>query len=196
MNNGCSVREALSILDKNIPSFSFQQQENFAVLKPEPKIRIDKVLPVRHPALVRYLTRRNINVETAARYAKEIHYSLNDKRYFAIGLENISGGWELRNPYYKNASAPIKALMAWYCLIFWTAALPYPAIRLLSISPPTRINFTWSKFIRSEAIGNELVTIVNGFILPMYLVRNETVDPQSMKTTSLGWIKRDAIWLI
>ncbi|WP_321995597.1 toprim domain-containing protein [Draconibacterium orientale] len=106
MNNGCSVSEALSILDKNIPSFSFQQQENFAVLKPEPKIRIDKVLPLRHPALVRYLTRRNINVETAARYAKEIHYSLNDKRYFAIGLENISGGWELRNPYYKNAAAP------------------------------------------------------------------------------------------
>ncbi len=106
MNNGCSVREALSILDKNIPSFYFQQQGNFAVLKPEPKIRIDKVLPLRHPALVRYLTRRNINAETATRYAKEIHYSLNDKRYFAIGLENISGGWELRNQYYKNASAP------------------------------------------------------------------------------------------
>ncbi|MCG6191545.1 toprim domain-containing protein [Maribellus maritimus] len=106
MNNGCNVQEALSILDRTVPSFSFQQQNTFAVLKPEAEIRIGKILPIRHPALIRYLERRKINPEVVGRYAREVHYSMNDKKYFAIGLENVSGGWELRNPYYKNAAAP------------------------------------------------------------------------------------------
>lgn len=106
MNNRCSVQEALSILDRTVPSFSFQQQNSSPALKPEEEIRIGKILPIRHPALIRYLERRKINPEVAARYAREVHYSMNDKKYFAIGLENVSGGWELRNPYYKNAAAP------------------------------------------------------------------------------------------
>lgn len=105
MNNNCSVQEALSILDRTIPSFSFQQQKTSAV-RPEAEIRIGKILPIRHPALICYLERRKINAEVAGRYAREVHYSMNDKKYFAIGMENISGGWELRNPYYKNAAAP------------------------------------------------------------------------------------------
>ncbi len=106
MNNNCSVQEALSILDRTVPSFSFQQQNTLSGLKPEAEIRIGKILPIRHPALIRYLERRKINAEVAGRYAREVHYSMNDKKYFAIGLENVSGGWELRNPYYKNAAAP------------------------------------------------------------------------------------------
>lgn len=105
MNNNCSVQKALSILDRTVPSFSFQQQKTSAV-RPEAEISIGKILPIRHPALIRYLERRKINAEVAGRYAREVHYSMNDKKYFAIGLENISGGWELRNPYYKNAAAP------------------------------------------------------------------------------------------
>ena len=31
---------------------------------------------------------------------------MNEKRYFAISLKNISGGCELRNPFYKNAVSP------------------------------------------------------------------------------------------
>ena len=106
MNNHCSIQEALSILERTIPSFSFQQQNTFAVLKPEAEIRINKILPIRHPALINYLERRKINVKVADRYAREVHYYMGEKKYFAIGLENVSGGWELRNPYYKNAAAP------------------------------------------------------------------------------------------
>ena len=106
MNNRCSVQEALSILSNTVPSFSFQKQNTLTMLNPETEIRIDKILPIRHPALVKYLNSRNINLIAAANYAREVHYSMNDKKYFAIGLENVSGGWELRNPYYKNAASP------------------------------------------------------------------------------------------
>ena len=106
MNHNCDVNEALAILERNTPSFSFQQQNSFAVLKPEAKIQIDKVMPLRHPALLNYLKRRNIGVEAALKYAKQVYYHLKGTRYFAIGLENVSGGWELRNPYFKNSASP------------------------------------------------------------------------------------------
>ncbi|MCF8363739.1 MAG: hypothetical protein K9G70_14065 [Prolixibacteraceae bacterium] len=41
MNNNCSVQEALGILENTIPSFSFQQQNAFAVLNPKDEIRIE-----------------------------------------------------------------------------------------------------------------------------------------------------------
>ncbi|MCT4644768.1 MAG: toprim domain-containing protein, partial [Carboxylicivirga sp.] len=106
MNNNCSVKEALTILGKNTPSFSFQQQNSFAAVKPESRIQIDKVMPIRHPALLNYLKRRNISIDVALNYAQQVYYRLDGARYFAIGMENVSGGWELRNPYYKNSVSP------------------------------------------------------------------------------------------
>jgi hypothetical protein len=105
MNHHCSVQEALSILDRTEPSVSFQQQNTLSGLKSEAEIRIGKILPIRHPALIHYLEQRKIKAKVAGRFAREVHYSMYNKKYFAIGLENVSGGWELRNPYYKNAAA-------------------------------------------------------------------------------------------
>jgi 5S rRNA maturation endonuclease (ribonuclease M5) len=106
LNGDCTVQQALFILDRNKPSFSFQQQNAFAVFKPEDEIKVEKVMPLRHPALINYLLKRKINPKQATRYARQIHYRLKGNRYFAIGIKNVSGGWELRNPYYKNAAAP------------------------------------------------------------------------------------------
>ena len=39
-------------------------------------------------------------------YCYEVHYLHKGRQYFAIGLKNDSGGWELRNEYYKNSSSP------------------------------------------------------------------------------------------
>jgi len=106
LNNNCSVREALNILNGMIPSFSFQQQNSFAVLKPKDEIKIEKVLPLKHPKLIRYLESRKVDPSRATRYARQVYYSLKGSTFFAIGLQNVSGGWELRNPYYKNSSSP------------------------------------------------------------------------------------------
>ncbi len=104
--NNCSVKEALEILDKSIPSFSFQQQKNFAVLKPENEIRVEKIIPLQHPALISYLRNRKVNPLEVTKYAHQIHYSFKGSNYFAIGLKNVSSGWELRNPYFKNSASP------------------------------------------------------------------------------------------
>ena len=35
-------------------------------------------------------------------FCKEIHYELRDRHYFALAFGNVSGGYEMRNAYYKG----------------------------------------------------------------------------------------------
>lgn len=56
--------------------------------------------------LLAYLAFRGINESIATRYCKEVHYTNNEKKYFAIGFPNRAGGYELRNPYFKGCVAP------------------------------------------------------------------------------------------
>lgn len=58
------------------------------------------------PALIDYLRGRGINIELAKRECKELRFEHNGKPYFAIGFPNMSGGYELRNRYFKGCLAP------------------------------------------------------------------------------------------
>ena len=103
----CPVSEALKLIAQNLASFSFQQQEIFGKEKVnDHKIAVTETGPLTHPALKGYLKSRNIELTTALKYLREVHYRFKDKGYFAIGLKNGSGGWELRNKYMKNSSSP------------------------------------------------------------------------------------------
>lgn len=61
-----------------------------------------EVVPLEHRALVAYLQERGIPAHIAKANCKEAHYSVNGKPYFAVAFENVSGGWELRNRYFKG----------------------------------------------------------------------------------------------
>ncbi|SDF15588.1 Toprim-like [Pricia antarctica] len=109
--NLCPVSEALQLIAQDQTSFSFQQQpvfekEDGKEERNKNKITITEVGPLTHPALKGYLKSRNIELTTALKYIREVHYRFKDKGYFAIGLKNGSGGWELRNKYMKNSSSP------------------------------------------------------------------------------------------
>ena len=58
------------------------------------------------PALIDYLRGRGINIELAKRECKELRYEYEGKTYFVVGFPNISGGYELRNRYFKGCLAP------------------------------------------------------------------------------------------
>jgi len=60
------------------------------------------VKPIYHYALKNYLKERCISAEVGFKYLKEISYKVEDKTYFALGFENASGGWEVRNPLFKG----------------------------------------------------------------------------------------------
>jgi len=101
----CSVKEALEFLSNKEKNFFFFQQP---ILKKEntPNIEIMETKPIQHQALIQYLDARKISIQTAQRYCKEVHYQINGKFYFSIGLQTKEGGWELRNKYFKICSSP------------------------------------------------------------------------------------------
>ena len=103
--NRSSVGEALRFLEQGQTSFFFQQQPPGRIQK-NTGLEILHARPIRHYGLLNYLFERKISVSTASTICKEVHYLHKGRRYFAIGLKNDSGGWELRNKYYKNSSSP------------------------------------------------------------------------------------------
>lgn len=67
-----------------------------------PNVERFAVVPLEHRALVAYLQERGIPAHIAKANCKEAHYSVSGKPYFAVAFENVSGGWELRNRYFKG----------------------------------------------------------------------------------------------
>ena len=67
-----------------------------------PSMERFEIVPLEHRALVAYLQERGIPAHIARAKCKEAHYSVNGRFYFAVAFENISGGRELRNRYFKG----------------------------------------------------------------------------------------------
>lgn len=57
-------------------------------------------------AINRYLESRGVDLTVAKSYCREVYYRVGDKNYFAAGFENRSGGYELRNAYFKGSTSP------------------------------------------------------------------------------------------
>lgn len=93
--------------------FSFQQQEFF---KPPQAVsggdlEFVEAHEIRSPTISLYLSReRAIPKRLADLYLKEIKYKNRGKEYFAFGMENMSGGYEIRaaSDAYKFKSALVK----------------------------------------------------------------------------------------
>ena len=82
-------------------SFSFGKQSSS-----EPSFQQLEIVPLSSPALLAYLQDRGINIELVKRECSEARFTHNGKRYFAIAFPNVSGGYEIRNRYFKGCIAP------------------------------------------------------------------------------------------
>lgn len=74
--------------------------------KAEARLTIQSVKPLEHRALISYLEGRGIPHAIAVQYCREVHFKINGKTNFAIGFLNQSGGFELRNKFFKGSSSP------------------------------------------------------------------------------------------
>ena len=63
---------------------------------------IKKVIGIQHPALFCYQKKERFLILPARRYLKDVHYCLNHKDSFAVGMQNNKEGYELRNAYFKG----------------------------------------------------------------------------------------------
>lgn len=62
--------------------------------------------PLYDKVLLRYLEERGICSDVALPNCEEVRYCLHGKWYFAIGFRNRSGGYELRNRFFKGSLSP------------------------------------------------------------------------------------------
>ena len=69
-------------------------------------LKVSEDYPLRHPALINYLDSRAIDASIAKKFCREVHYSVGEHNYFAIGFRNNYGGWELRSERFKGCSTP------------------------------------------------------------------------------------------
>lgn len=101
---GCTVSEAIN----RLVAGSFEafipapvQRDN------QPRIRITNIRPLWHYGLENYVLSRGISLDTASRYCREVSYRNggSDREYFALGLQNRSGGWVLRSANFKGCSS-------------------------------------------------------------------------------------------
>ena len=81
-------------------SFYFRQRAS------EPSFQHLEVEELTHPALLRYLQERGIDIALAKLECKELHFVHNGKPYFAIGFPNVAGGFEVRNRLFKGCISP------------------------------------------------------------------------------------------
>lgn len=111
----CSIGDAISKLenqtvDKQSDPFSFHRNtipdikvnENNTT---KSNIAIQKIVPLSHPSLLQYIEDRHINIDIVQKHCKEIHYAVGSKEYYAIGFQNDSGGYVLRNKYFKGCTS-------------------------------------------------------------------------------------------
>ena len=82
-------------------SFSFGEQKAY-----NSSFQGVQVGELSSPALIDYLRGRGINIELAKRECKELRYEYDGKTYFVVGFPNMTGGYELRNRYFKGCLAP------------------------------------------------------------------------------------------
>lgn len=104
----CSNVEAIQLLEQQLSgtaTFSFHRNREDSTqgeAHREPSIRVLEIKGLESPVLLDYLETRSINPLIANENCKEVHYSVNDKPYYGIGFRNISGGYEIRTPYFKG----------------------------------------------------------------------------------------------
>jgi len=108
--HNCTINELLEKLTGH------QQTQNFSFHPPNlagekkdastGKILILDDRRLTAPALLDYLQKRQISLIIAEQFCREVDFLLYQKKYTAIGFQNNSGGYELRNPYFKGSSSP------------------------------------------------------------------------------------------
>lgn len=92
--NNYPVSSALTVASTVVPQHSAPSFENI------------RVVPLGSHALVAYLQERGIPPEISKAHCQQIHYCCRGKRYYAVAFANESGGYEMRNRYFKGCIAP------------------------------------------------------------------------------------------
>ncbi|WP_276366216.1 toprim domain-containing protein [Chryseolinea sp. H1M3-3] len=108
-NENCTVSDALRFIENisgNAPRIAPVKTGDDGPC--DEKLSIISVKKIAHPALIAYLDKRGIQVEFAKPVLDEVRVKNNKTRnsMFALGIKNVDGGYDLRNPFFKGCVGP------------------------------------------------------------------------------------------
>lgn len=103
-----TIPELLQLLsDGNfVPMIQGPESPNAEKTEETGKIKIVGNSKLSSPSLLSYIESRGIPLGTAQQYCREVRFEISGKNYYGIGFQNDSGGYEIRNPYFKSGSSP------------------------------------------------------------------------------------------
>ena len=104
--NSSDVSYLIHQIERNAPSCVSVSLPTAKPNTPQNSFENLQVLSIAHPALIKYLGERSIDIEIARTVCKELHFDTRGKHYFGIGFPNIAGGYEIRNPFFKGGITP------------------------------------------------------------------------------------------
>ena len=104
--NSSDVSYLIHQIERNAPSSVSVSLPTAKPNTPQNFFKNLQVLSITHPALIKYLGERCIDIEIARTVCKELHFDTRGKHYFGIGFPNIAGGYEIRNPFFKGGITP------------------------------------------------------------------------------------------
>ena len=104
--NSSDVSYLIRQIERNAPSSVSVSPPTIKPNTPQNSFENLQVFSITHPALIKYLWERYIDIEIARTVCKELHFDTRGKHYFGIGFPNIAGGYEIRNPFFKGGVTP------------------------------------------------------------------------------------------
>ena len=104
--NTCTASEFVNQLSDFNPSSSAFSLHRNKPKEAENKLSILSIEELRSKGLIDYLRGRGIDEDLAFQYCKQVSFEIANKNYQAVGFENKSGGYELRNNWFKGSSTP------------------------------------------------------------------------------------------
>ena len=109
-NNVDFMMKYLNVSVKEV--LEWAESQNFSSFQPQNSIQkqnslkqnyqITEIKELQNENLKDYLHQRGLSTKVHP-LVKEIHFTIGEKNLYAIGFENLSGGWELRNLFYKGS---------------------------------------------------------------------------------------------
>lgn len=101
----CSRIEFLEKLSRGNYSSSIQRKARTEDVE-ESKLEIINSKELGSDTLLGYLKSRGIKTHFGQQHCREVEFKIGSKNYEAIGFLNRSGGFELRNRWFKGSSSP------------------------------------------------------------------------------------------
>jgi hypothetical protein len=103
--HSCTIKEFVDRLENH--NLSFENRSNNIRREPaENRVEILGTRKINDDALVKYLCQRKIDLSNANKYCEEVDFKIANRSYKAVGIQNKSGGYELRNSWFKGSSSP------------------------------------------------------------------------------------------